>query len=40
MHLFSVTKAVHHGYHVNKDIWEQTIDEVLSCERELATIIP
>ena len=34
MYSFSVTTAVR-GFHVYKDVWEPTISEVLSCEREI-----
>ena len=34
MYSFSMTTAVH-GFHIYKDVWEPTIGEVLSCERDI-----
>ena len=34
MYSFSLTTAVH-GFHVYKNVWESTIDEVLSCKRDV-----
>ena len=34
MYSFSLTTAVH-GFRIYKDVWEPTIDEVLSCKRDV-----
>ena len=34
MYSFSVATAVR-GFHVYKNVWEPTVDEVLLCEREI-----
>ena len=34
MYSFSLTTAVC-GFHIYKDVWEPTIGEVLSCERDI-----